>query len=123
MKLLIASLIFVFLGILCVVAYRVETNKTKLVYRTAVPVYPKDAQGFQKPGKTYKVTLSKDEWTDAGLWVKSSQSVIVVSSSINEPFILKIGNTEKEAVLGSGAYGNPDGTKSPAFGISLVVGD
>src|SRR4030095_14437948 len=119
MKLLIALLIFIFLGILGVVAYRIETNKPKLAYRAAVPIYPKDAQGFQKPGKSYKVTLSKDEWTDSGLWVKSSQSVSVVSASINEPFILKIGNVEKEAALGTGGYGNPDGTKSP--GASLVV--
>jgi hypothetical protein len=121
MKLLIASLFFLLLGIRCVVVYRVETNKTKLVYRTAVPIYSKDAQGFQKPGTTYKVTLSKDEWTDAGLWVKPSQSVSVVPASINEPFILKIGNIEKEAVLGNGGSGNPDGPKRPAFGISLVV--
>ena len=121
MKILIASLVFLLLGILCVVVYRVETHKTKLAYRAAVPIYSKDAQGFQKPGTTYKVTLSKDEWTDAGLWVKSSQSVTVVSESINEPFLLKIGNTEREAVLGNGGSGNSDGAKRPAFGTSLVV--
>jgi hypothetical protein len=121
MKLLIAAVIFLLLGILCVVAYRVQTNKIKVVYQAAVPIYAKDAQGFQRPGATHRVTLSKDEWTDSGLWVKPSQSVSVVPASINEPFVLKIGDIEKEAVPGNGGYGDSEGAKRPAFGISLSV--
>jgi hypothetical protein len=121
MKFLIAVAICLLLGILGVVAYRVQTKKIKVVQQTAVPVYTKDAQGFQRPGKTYKVTLSKDEWTDSGLAVKSSQTVSVVPASIDEPFVLKIGEIEKEAVPGNGGDGNSEGAKRPAFGISLSV--